>query len=35
VAESRPPSAVIPVERAELVTKDMHLLADLLGRLYV
>ncbi len=33
--DSRPPSAVIPVERDELVTKDMQLLADLLGRLYV
>ena len=33
--DNRPPSAVIPVERDELVTKDMHLLADLLGRLYV
>jgi AraC-like DNA-binding protein len=27
--------AEIPVDRAELVTKDMNLLADLLGRLYV
>jgi len=35
VAESRPLSAELPVERAELVTKDMNLLADLLGRLYV
>jgi AraC-like DNA-binding protein len=33
--DNKPPSAVIPVERDELVTKDMHLLADLLGRLYV
>jgi AraC-like DNA-binding protein len=35
VAEGRPLPAEIPVERAELVTKDMPLLADLLGRLYV
>jgi AraC-like DNA-binding protein len=35
VAESRPLSAELPVERAELVTKDMNLIADLLGRLYV
>jgi AraC-like DNA-binding protein len=35
VVDNKPPSAVIPVERDELVTKDMHLLADLLGRLYV
>jgi AraC-like DNA-binding protein len=27
--------AEVPVERTELVTKDMHLIADLLGRLYV
>jgi AraC-like DNA-binding protein len=35
VVGSQPLSAEIPVERAELVTKDMSLLADLLGRLYV
>lgn len=35
MAEGRPLPAEIPVERAELVTKDMPLLADLLGRLYV
>ena len=35
MAGSKPLSAEIPVERAELVTKDMSLLADLLGRLYV
>ncbi len=35
MTEGRPYPAEIPVERAELVTKDMHLLADLLGRLYV
>jgi AraC-like DNA-binding protein len=35
MVEDRPLCAEIPVERAELVTKDMHLLADLLGRLYV
>jgi len=35
VVGSKPLSAEIPVERAELVTKDMSLLADLLGRLYV
>ncbi|HET9973482.1 MAG TPA: AraC family transcriptional regulator [Streptosporangiaceae bacterium] len=35
MVDNKPPSAVLPVERDELVTKDMHLLADLLGRLYV
>jgi len=35
VAEGRPLPAEIPVERTELVTTDMNLLADLLGRLYV
>jgi AraC-like DNA-binding protein len=34
VLEGRPP-AEAPVERTELVTQDMHLMADLLGRLYV
>ncbi len=29
------PPAEVPVERTELVTRDMHLIADLLGRLYV
>jgi AraC-like DNA-binding protein len=33
--ESRPSPAEIAVQRAELVTKDLHLMADLLGRLYV
>jgi AraC-like DNA-binding protein len=35
LVDGRPSAAEIPVERTELVTKDMHLLADLLGRLYV
>jgi AraC-like DNA-binding protein len=35
VVEGRPPPAEVPVERTELVTKDMGLIADLLGRLYV
>lgn len=33
--EGRPSLAEVPVERAELMTRDMHLVADLLGRLYV
>jgi AraC-like DNA-binding protein len=33
--EGRPPPAEVPVERTELVTQDMHLIADLLARLYV
>jgi AraC-like DNA-binding protein len=35
VAEGRPLSAEVSVERADLVTKDMDLIADLVGRLYV
>jgi AraC-like DNA-binding protein len=35
MVEGGPLSAEIPVERAELVTKDMDLIADLVGRLYV
>src|SRR5882757_10931047 len=33
--ESKPPPAELPVERADLVTRDMDLIADLIGRLYV
>lgn len=33
--EGSPPPAEVPVERAELVTKDMNLMAELLSRLYV
>jgi AraC-like DNA-binding protein len=35
VVKDSPPSPVIPVERTELVTKDMDLIAHLVGRLYV
>jgi AraC-like DNA-binding protein len=35
VVEGIPFCAEIPVERAELVTKDMGLIADMIGRLYV
>jgi AraC-like DNA-binding protein len=33
--DSEPAPAEMPVERTELVSQDMYLLADLLGRLYV
>src|SRR5579859_7133378 len=33
--DSRPFPAEVPVERSDLVTKDMDLIADLVGRLYV
>jgi AraC-like DNA-binding protein len=33
--DSRPSPAEVPVERSDLVTKDMDLIADLVGRLYV
>jgi AraC-like DNA-binding protein len=33
--DSQPPPAEVPVERTDLVSQDMHLIADLLGRLYV
>lgn len=35
MVEGRPLSAELPVERTDLVTKDMDLIADLVGRLYV
>jgi AraC-like DNA-binding protein len=35
MVEGIPPCAEIPVERAELVTRDMDLIADLIRRLYV
>jgi len=35
VAEGGPLSAEVPVERTDLVSQDMNLIADLLGRLYV
>ncbi len=33
--DSQQPPAEVPVERADLVSQDMQLIADLLGRLYV
>jgi AraC-like DNA-binding protein len=33
--DSKPPPAEVPVKRTELVTKNMDLIADLVGRLYV
>src|ERR1700748_1318885 len=35
MVEGRPSPAEVSVERADLVTQDMDLIADLLGRLYV